>query len=549
MSISLSPRRPLATALAFSVIVGGLAFAPATAAVAATTAQNQTTVLTAINNARTALSTEEAPVNALASSAALTKIAQTYATASAAKGKVTTAPTAITVDANAEAPAPTFKFSVGQISSKSKASAAYAKLSAATVTDATYDFAGVGYATKGTKTFVVALVADYATAPLETQYASTPKITGSAKVGKTLTASTKFATEPGSYGFTWFAGGELVGEGDNFFIRADQRGKTITVKLTSVKDGYKDLVLTSKATAKVVTGTIDAQFSTVYGTRNVNATLYTYWDVRNYFEVPNYTATQQWYRGTSKIEGATSYYYTQTEEDKGKKIWSKTTISAPGFGTVSHSTTKTVATKAKLIQNVSNVYINEPTAPIAVGTVLSVNTGDWSKEYPAFVAANDGIKLSVQWYANDKAIKGATKTTFKITSAQIDSYITAKVTGTVAGYDKTVRATNNGYFLAGKPFTKKPTASISGTFATGKTLVFKIGNLQKGAKTTFYWYDDNDKLVKNTTGKLKLTSSQVKSGGVYAYVEIRVPGYTNQYGGFSAYFTKSGNTLYNNGDL
>ena len=83
---------------------------------------------------------------------------------------------------------------------------------------------------------------------------SVPKITGSAKVGKKLTA------DPGAWGpgqvalsYQWYrSGGKIEGATQAVYtLKAADKGKTITVKVTGKKAGYTTKSATSKATKKV----------------------------------------------------------------------------------------------------------------------------------------------------------------------------------------------------------------------------------------------------------------------------------------------------------
>lgn len=65
-----------------------------------------------------------------------------------------------------------------------------------------------------------------------------------------------------------------------------------------------------------------------------------------------------------------------------------------------------------------------------VGRTLTANPGHWT----------DGAKLSYQWKANGKPIKHATKRKLALTKALRGSRITVTVTGSLAGYETTSKA-------------------------------------------------------------------------------------------------------------
>jgi hypothetical protein len=536
MSLALPARRSLAAALTFTVVVGGLSLAPLSATAATpTTAQNATTVLNAINDARAAASTEEAYIGQLTSSVALTKIAQKYAADSAAKGKIVAEPTSIPVDAYSE-DLPAFDVTIGQISSKAKASAGYAALDSTIATNAAFDFTGVGYATKGTKTFVVALVADYVNQPQETQVVSVPKINGTVAVGRELYASATFTTEPDWYQYTWFANGEQIATGNWLTIWGDQLGKTITVTITAERDGYADFSATSKKTSKVAKSTPQLVANTPYGNPNVGQSLSANFYNKTYLSGVSYAL--QWYRNGAKVAGATSYDYPLTASDKGKKISLKVTASGTGFTTVS-KTSKSVTIKAPLIGYVTDVSYSYNTESAGLGTVFTVNKGDWFEDAPQPTATGPGITLKVQWLRDGRAIKGATKDNYTATKADLDHSIAVKVSGSLKGYDTTVRWSEGQTFVVGAPFTKAPTYKQSGTFKTGKTLKISVGNLMSGAKVTYAFYNYNYKKV-GSKSSYKVTSADYKTGGVFVYVQVKKAGYTNQFGPATFGWSKNG---------
>ena len=518
MSISLPKPRSLAAVIAISLVAGGLALAPASVAVAATTAQNQSTVFTKINSERAAV---EAP--ALSSSVALSKIAQKYAAASAAKGKKVAAPTSITVDANPEALSPVFSFSVAQISSKSKASAAYAKLDAATVTGAAYDFGGVGYATKGSKTFVVALVADYVSSPLETITGSKPILSGTPSVGNILIAKTKFTPADVSLSYNWTVDGEPMGSGWGSILPLfpELKGKTIAVEVTASKNSHKTITLKS-ASKRIATGTFAIGLD-VYGDRNVGQVLY----VEPYpsgisFSSP--TITYQWYRGSTKLAGQTNSSYEQVAADLGKKVWVRVKFVGAGFTTATKDTSRSIVTKKKQITT-SGISVSTPDEQIVVGSVLTVDAGDWLAE--DFTLLAPGVALKKQWLVNGVAVKGATADTFTVPASAVAQHVSVRVTGTLKNRDTTVRTSSSFFVYGGQEFEESPYIAISGTFAAGKTVKAKMVNFPAGATVKYRWFSPFSGKTLNGGTKNTFTVSTTVYKLHYIGVEATVsrPGY------------------------
>ena len=83
---------------------------------------------------------------------------------------------------------------------------------------------------------------------------ATPKVTGSAKVGSKLTASTgAWKPAPVTLGFQWLRNGKKIAgaTGGSYVLTVADKGKTVSVKVTGSKPGYATVSKTSKKTKKV----------------------------------------------------------------------------------------------------------------------------------------------------------------------------------------------------------------------------------------------------------------------------------------------------------
>jgi len=129
----------------------------------------------------------------------------------------------------------------------------------------------------------------------------------------------------------------------------------------------------------------------------------------------------QWYRAGAKIAKATSSTYKLVAADRGKKITVKVTGTKPGYTTVSKTS---VATKKVAAGSLTSVT-PKISGTVKMGKKLTAKPGTWK---PA------SVKLSYQWLRNGKAIKGATKSVYKLTSKDRGKKVTVKVTGKKAGY-------------------------------------------------------------------------------------------------------------------
>lgn len=89
--------------------------------------------------------------------------------------------------------------------------------------------------------------------PLRSMKKATPTVSGTVKVGMTLTAKPGKWTAGARLAYQWLVGGKAVAGATarTFVPRETDRGRTITVKVTGTKAGYKTTSKTSKATGKV----------------------------------------------------------------------------------------------------------------------------------------------------------------------------------------------------------------------------------------------------------------------------------------------------------
>lgn len=125
-----------------------------------------------------------------------------------------------------------------------------------------------------------------------------------------------------------------------------------------------------------------------------------------------------WYRGATKVGTGSSY--TVKAADVGKRITLKATGTLAGYET----TVVSVDTAAKAIKGSLKAAKPKITGTARVGKTLKVKVGSWTA----------GVKRSVRWYANGKSLRGATKTSLKLTNSLKGKKIVVKIKGTKSGY-------------------------------------------------------------------------------------------------------------------
>lgn len=128
----------------------------------------------------------------------------------------------------------------------------------------------------------------------------------------------------------------------------------------------------------------------------------------------------QWLRNGAAIAKATGSTYTLTTSDIGKKISVRVTGTRTGLSTV-------VKTSAQVVVGKGTLGAKTPaiTGTAKKGKKLKVKMSAWT---PA------KVKISYQWLRNGKAIKKATKSSYKLTKSDKKKYISVRVTGSKTGY-------------------------------------------------------------------------------------------------------------------
>lgn len=169
--------------------------------------------------------------------------------------------------------------------------------------------------------------------------APTPTITGTAYVGKTLTAKPGTWTTGTTLRYQWYVGGVAVPKATatTFKIPASAAWKTITVAVTGSKSGYATSKKTSKPTASVkalLTAPTPKITGTTQVTKKLTATVGTW--------TSGATLKYQWYKNGVAITNATGKTLTLSSSLVGKRITIKVTGSKSGYVT----TTKTSAATA-----------------------------------------------------------------------------------------------------------------------------------------------------------------------------------------------------------
>jgi hypothetical protein len=307
-----------------------------------------------------------------------------------------------------------------------------------------------------------------------------PTISGTAKVGSTLTAKPGTwspSSADATYTYAWAVSGGVAqptGAGSTFIPTVGDAGHTVTVKVTAHLNHYADRTsASSSATSKVANGSLATATPTITGTLRVNNVLAANPGVWGPDVV---TLKYQWYRSGSSISGATESTYTTTGSDYGKKISVKVT----GTKTAYTGTSKTSASTAAIGAGTLTTIPPAITGTAAYASKLSISKGTWGPSTVSF---------KYQWYqvtgSTSKAISGATSSTYTLGSTSIGKTIKVKVTGSKTGYSTVVDLTAVTAVVTSGVFSTDPTPTISGTLVVGSTLTASHGTWSPSTSLTY----------------------------------------------------------------
>ncbi len=304
----------------------------------------------------------------------------------------------------------------------------------------------------------------------------TPTISGTPKVGVTLTGDPGAWDSDTTLTYQWLADGAPIAgaTGTELVPTAAELGTEVTFEVTSAKATYETVTKTSDPTGAVVVGTLtDTPVPTITGTPRVAVPLTAEpgsWD-------SGVTFAYQWTVGADDVAGATDPTYTPVVADAGKVVSVKVTGSKPGFGSVTKESDPTA-------QVAIGTLVLTPTPTIAgtakVGTALTATAGVW----------DSGVTLGYQWTAGGADITGATASSYTPVAGDVGKVITVKVTGTKTGYATVTKESVATAAVELGDLTFSPVPTISGTPSLGATLTAGPGVWDSGTVLSYAWHVD-----------------------------------------------------------
>ena len=307
----------------------------------------------------------------------------------------------------------------------------------------------------------------------------TPKISGKAVVGSTLTAKAGTWGPTGvTLAYEWFVGGESAGTGATYTLAPADAGKYVYVLVEGSLEGYGSTLRQSTAllTAK---GTITAVTPKITGTAKVGSTLTA---VTGTWKPAATAFTYTWLRDGKAITDATSATYTLVAADKGKKISLKVTGATAGYTSKSSTSasSKPVAAGTLVAPAIPSI-----TGTVRVAETLTAVTEAWAPE---------GTTLSYQWNADKKAITGATSSTLVVPGTVAGKKLTVTVTGKKSGYTTLSKTSVATVAVAKADLVVGSAPTIAGEAAYPATLTASAEGWESTTKLSYQWLRDGSKI-------------------------------------------------------
>jgi endo-1,4-beta-xylanase len=259
-------------------------------------------------------------------------------------------------------------------------------------------------------------VASFVEGSLIEQDVFTPVVTGSAIVGRTL--SVNGLPSGTALTYQWLRNGLAVdgAVGSTYVLTTADAGKRMSVRVTSTLAGFEDRTATSAQTSTVLRTFAVTTTPSIQGTVAVGKTVKA--AVNPW--APNASFTYQWFADGKAISGATKSTFTVTRWQAGKTLAVKVVGSRSGYASVAKVS---LGKKVPLLTlAVERSRLNGPTR---VGGKLVVTPG--ASQPVATVK-------TFQWYADGKAISGATASSYVVTAKEHGKRLTVKVTYRAIGF-------------------------------------------------------------------------------------------------------------------
>lgn len=251
----------------------------------------------------------------------------------------------------------------------------------------------------------------------------TPRIDGLPVIGATLVAA------PGIWRpadlkltYAWYASGRLISGATSQTYKISQklRGKTLTVRVTGSGPGYAPVTAESSPTGKVVkpgevVGPVTAGTPTITESKTMMVGDKLSSDPGEWGPAPVKLGVK-WLRDGVAIPGATTWTYTLTTADVGKRLRIAVTGTRKQYSAATAQSAETSPVFERRIRPLVQPRVSGN--PIVGGT-LTADTGQWIPS---------GTRSSVVWLRDGSPIAGAKSRTYVVTANDLRHTLGIRVT-------------------------------------------------------------------------------------------------------------------------
>lgn len=333
-----------------------------------------------------------------------------------------------------------------------------------------------------------------------------PSVSGTAEVGKTLKASPgNWSGEPEGFVYQWLRNGTPINMQvfPSYEVTPGDVGKSISVRVAASWSNSTQMPTVVSAAVTPRKGTQVKGMIKISGSFSVGKIL----TAKPSGWSPDSKLSYQWLRNGKPIAGATKTTYPLVAADRATSISVVATASRTGYTAITTSSGRGIAAAGTLSKGKMSL-----TGTNRVGSKLTATTTGWTA----------GSTLKFQWLRNNKAISGATKTTYVLTAADRSTKISAKVTSSKPGF--TTIAATSGSTTISSGIMAKGKVSLTGTAKVGKKVTAKTTGWAVGSKLSHQWLR-NGKAIPGATNSTYTLAKADRNKKISVKVRASKKGY------------------------
>jgi surface antigen len=340
-----------------------------------------------------------------------------------------------------------------------------------------------------------------------------PAIVGAPTVGAPVTASTgTWNPAPSSFQYQWLLdGAPLTGATAKTYTPTPVTAyRSLTVQVSGVRTGSPTVRAVSPA-AVVAPGILTAsRRPVVSGTAKIGQRLTA---TSGTWSRSDVSLAYQWFSGANSIAGATGASYVAQAGDVGQPLTVRVTASRAGFSSATSTSASTAPIAGGTLARKSGPSV---TGTPRVGAPLTASPGTWSPS----------ATTTFQWYANGRAVPGATAQTFRPTARERRATITVRVTARRAGYNPATATSAPTAAVATGRIDVAKVPRITGSPSAGAVLTIDPGTYSPAnASVRYQWLRDGKKISGATARARKVSPGDV-GRRLSAVVTYKVSGYS-----------------------